>query len=664
MDAVSTSTTHTRGKTVECSEQRNFLLNKDKAMRKKHSACNRDAVDIKYTGGGICLSFNTGMYEVLRGAVDAFFVSTEMNDLCIKTLVHDKKQRNVETKYKVSCGDSTYTLNMYHTTSSCLVNGKKVACFLDIHLPAIMHSIETELAKHGITIADVNEALETILSDSPSTPDVGEGNITLIDIDSEVQLKVTDDLRTLLDETSTEELPQLEQGDAPSTDMTVLLQALHESVIRIENTLGNFITQTNKSFLQIRDELCSVKRQSKVNSEATDRHVEDLEVSTTQLKTSCDKNHDEQVRKLQAISDAVKLLNEKTTKPRSSTVVGADCPLNAFEKDVTKTQTKSKLLLIGDSIVRGTRTRDVHPSVEIDINPGKKLMDICSKLNSITMDPYHTVIIYAGGNDVPVRTPLNRMHDQLKQTIEVLRQSGCTVYVCTVCPRRDGSVGPINDMIRHVCGETGAVAMEVCSSFVYGDGTAVQHFFVSDGIHLSDIGQTKLIQCIERHVRILRTSADPSETTYQRTRNIPSVTPTGGSLSHQESYRGPRLPPRTEMAAPWNHAFDRGSWSHSPPHHHHDNRRLPGNPSSARYSTGQPHQGNLLFTGTGNRGRPSPRYGTGNSSTGRQRPPHQFPRQNIHRGIRDGHYRNGSYIGQCNICHRTNHTTENCWQNY
>ena len=95
--------------------------------------------------------------------------------------------------------------------------------------------------------------------------------------------------------------------------------------------------------------------------------------------------------------------------------------------------------------------------------------------------------------------------------MELLRQSECNVYVCTVCPRQDGNVTPINDVIKRTCSETGAILLDVHSAFVYGNGSLVQHFFLRDGIHLSDVDQTKLIECIALSVKIVnRSPASPS----------------------------------------------------------------------------------------------------------------------------------------------------------
>jgi len=173
---------------IYTTEKRSYQLNKTKALKKKIAACNRDTVSIQLTGGGINITFNTSMYEMFRTAVETFYNSTIMENRCTHFFVHDKKQRNVESKFKISFGNSSYTLNMYHSTSKCLVNGKMTTSFCNEHLPEIMSSIENELSRCGLTVQDINHAVSEMLASNSSPPSEGQDVIVC---DSEVQLRIT-----------------------------------------------------------------------------------------------------------------------------------------------------------------------------------------------------------------------------------------------------------------------------------------------------------------------------------------------------------------------------------------------------------------------------------------------------------------------------------------
>jgi len=62
-----------------------------------------------------------------------YFKTSNINSNTRTTSVKDKKGNEVETKYNVSSAQKniSYTLTLYHTTSTCLVNGKNTRQFID-----------------------------------------------------------------------------------------------------------------------------------------------------------------------------------------------------------------------------------------------------------------------------------------------------------------------------------------------------------------------------------------------------------------------------------------------------------------------------------------------------------------------------------------------------
>lgn len=103
--------------------------------------------------------------------------------------MHDKKDSLVETKYKVCENNNpVYTANMYHTTCSCLVNGKNSNTYMERDLSKIIEIVETSLSASGITIPELNanikHTLHTILN-RPKTSEqvnvVSESSASSID---------------------------------------------------------------------------------------------------------------------------------------------------------------------------------------------------------------------------------------------------------------------------------------------------------------------------------------------------------------------------------------------------------------------------------------------------------------------------------------------------
>jgi hypothetical protein len=76
---------------------------------------------------------STGMYEFFKYATENRNYTKKIIPVC------DNKGNLVETKYKVPNGRaSMFTLNMYHTASSALINGRDTEHFMSNDLYDIL----------------------------------------------------------------------------------------------------------------------------------------------------------------------------------------------------------------------------------------------------------------------------------------------------------------------------------------------------------------------------------------------------------------------------------------------------------------------------------------------------------------------------------------------
>ena len=113
------------------------------------------------------------------------------------------------------------------------------------------------------------------------------------------------------------------------------------------------------------------------------------------------------------------------------------------------------------------------------------------------------IIIYAGGNDAANGTPLQTVYEDLLGISEKLSKK-CKIYLCTVCPRTDIEVTPVNDILKQVCEQSPATLIDCYPSFVFGNGKAVDLLFHKDGIHLVQKGTSTLLKVIDKSVPILK----------------------------------------------------------------------------------------------------------------------------------------------------------------
>ncbi|CAC5404242.1 unnamed protein product [Mytilus coruscus] len=105
--------------------------------------------------GGLRIWLSASCYESFRWALNTFYDNKrkENDGNIIYKKVFDKSETvNVEDQYKIKCEGfdrrgrniklSCFSINMYHTTSSLLVNGKKLLVFINDHLPEVLNCMK------------------------------------------------------------------------------------------------------------------------------------------------------------------------------------------------------------------------------------------------------------------------------------------------------------------------------------------------------------------------------------------------------------------------------------------------------------------------------------------------------------------------------------------
>ena len=130
-------------------QQREYTLNLVKALKKKASQCTLELKIVEeIKGQNRIFIMSGGIYELYRMALLAHFENQKINDqsphdIQIKP-VKDKQGMIVETQVRVfpkrpgkSHGHLKYTVNLYHTRSSLMVNGNEASSFTDDHKSAI-----------------------------------------------------------------------------------------------------------------------------------------------------------------------------------------------------------------------------------------------------------------------------------------------------------------------------------------------------------------------------------------------------------------------------------------------------------------------------------------------------------------------------------------------
>ena len=115
----------------------NYTLNIDRAIRKKSQS----------TNGGICGKLDTATFELLDSAcLELYKIFPPEEGYCMFTSTEDKQGETlVQHTFKIlrhADNRSTigYTLNLYLTSNTLLLNGKDLDRFMNVHL-SVLHEI-------------------------------------------------------------------------------------------------------------------------------------------------------------------------------------------------------------------------------------------------------------------------------------------------------------------------------------------------------------------------------------------------------------------------------------------------------------------------------------------------------------------------------------------
>ncbi|KAH3734236.1 hypothetical protein DPMN_040675 [Dreissena polymorpha] len=134
-------------------EVRNYSLNENVKKEKKLTSTEKQPLEIIETNGGTKLVLNTGTYELLKFASKKYFSDNSLNYKYLCKPANDRKSNKVELSYKVADEKNhLYTFNLYHTTSSCLINGRNVAHFFYTDLPNILQIMKTDIQSNNKSI--------------------------------------------------------------------------------------------------------------------------------------------------------------------------------------------------------------------------------------------------------------------------------------------------------------------------------------------------------------------------------------------------------------------------------------------------------------------------------------------------------------------------------
>ena len=368
------------------SEKRSYALNKIKAIDKKVMCSERSSIQIEETGGGIKIAFNAGTYELVKSVIQEFYANDCKQYTYSHIPVFDSRENLVEIKYKVAKGKSQlYTLNMYNTKCSCLVNGKQPHQFTNIDLPNMLTKLQTQLQLCDKTFEGVNEnvgrllqkcqqdlnqsesmkprksneEVEVLISDRP-LPEIQAPELTLIE-SSLPELQLPTQEISNCDDDFDDEFDHFISNDMlvkeAKLDMLIeKVQSLHTCIASIKTELSTHMATTANQFEIINDQLHSIRIQNKVNANSAQDQVECIENTALEMNSKIQNQHETLLRKLNAIQDVIKMLNEKKQKITDKDNLQTERYQNQHPTSISNQTEETLLKQINDNPMHVTKT--------------------------------------------------------------------------------------------------------------------------------------------------------------------------------------------------------------------------------------------------------------------------------------------------------------------
>jgi hypothetical protein len=137
-----------------------YTLKPEKALVSKLDACNRvNQLEIVYTEGGIRVFCQTALYEILRTQLLDFYNNHPKKSVTVtKSKSHNGAEVSEVVRVRIK-RKMVYTINLYHTQSSLLINGIMEDLFVDEDLP----DLQSKLRMSNPQLADLNSQIKSAI---------------------------------------------------------------------------------------------------------------------------------------------------------------------------------------------------------------------------------------------------------------------------------------------------------------------------------------------------------------------------------------------------------------------------------------------------------------------------------------------------------------------
>ena len=212
---------------------------------------------------------------------------------------------------------------------------------------------------------------------------------------------------------------------------------------------------------------------------------------------------------------------ERFRKPKSLKQLSIDSETIDLTHD-TKKSIKESTLLVGSSIFKTIKNKDLKSNATVRSFPGATTETLKTKLQQYDLDNCKTIILHVGGNDADNGVDLDDFQDNYIDLLDYLASDDRQLIVSGLLPRGTVDLEPYNKKLKLLCDENDIKFIDHYHSFLLASGELPETYFRTDKIHLNHGGIRKLLQNIEKHCKVMGPTVSSRATSpIHRRRSMP-----------------------------------------------------------------------------------------------------------------------------------------------
>ena len=212
---------------------------------------------------------------------------------------------------------------------------------------------------------------------------------------------------------------------------------------------------------------------------------------------------------------------ERFRKPKSLKHLSIDSEPIDLTHD-TKKSMKESTLLVGSSICKTIKNKDLKSNATVRSFPGATTETLKTKLQQYDLDNCETIILHVGGNDADNGVDLDGFQDNYIDLLDYLASDDRQLIVSGLLPRGTVDLEPYNKKLKLLCDENDIKFIDHYHSFLLASGELPETYFRTDKIHLNHGGIRKLLQNIEKHCKVMGPTVSSRATSpIHRRRSMP-----------------------------------------------------------------------------------------------------------------------------------------------